>query len=155
MALSVSNGIVVTGLKELDMAFRAVGTGMNHRILGAANRAASKPLEDLEKRIVKKKTGNLVNSIKRVLVSTRVSNDIGVVLVGPQGKGSAHAGLVEYGTRERFHANGKSVGVMPSFPYVRPAFNATKNQILDTQTKLIGDKIVSLMKRRLKKAFIK
>jgi len=62
--------------------------------------------------------------------------------------------LVEYGTRERFHANGKSVGVMPSFPYVRPSFEATKGKILSLQTKLVGDKIISIMRRRLGKSFI-
>lgn len=154
--VSVRGGIVVTGLKELDNALRGLSVDMNHRLLGAANKAAGKPLEDTEKRTVRKgKTNNLVNSIKRVLVPIKKADNIGVVLVGPQGKGSNHAGLVEYGTRDRYHKSGKYVGRMPPFPYVRPAFNATKDQILNNQTKLIGDKIVSLMKRRLKKTFIK
>lgn len=40
------------------------------------------------------------------------------------GSTSPHAHLVEFGTVERFHKSGKSTGVMPMNPFIRPAWDA-------------------------------
>lgn len=46
------------------------------------------------------------------------------------GATAPHAHLVEFGTVERFHKSGKSVGVMPAQPFIRPAFDAKKGAVL-------------------------
>lgn len=43
-----------------------------------------------------------------------------------------HAHLVEFGTAERFHKSGKSVGAMPANPFVRRAWDGTGMAALGT-----------------------
>jgi HK97 gp10 family phage protein len=52
------------------------------------------------------------------------------VLVGPDNRPQAH--LMEFGTGERFHKSGKSVGAIdPPRPYLRPAWDAHKGGLVD------------------------
>lgn len=159
MAVGVSNGVVVTGLKELDLMLRQMTPELNHRILGAANVASAKPLVATAKSLVAKgSTKRLEKSIGAVKISTRKSTEIGTVHVGPR-RGGGHKGyhghLVEFGTVERFHKSGKSTGIMPKLPFMRPAFERTKDQVIATQKENIAVKLVAFMKRKLGSAFIK
>lgn len=43
-----------------------------------------------------------------------------------------HAHLVEFGTNERHHKSGKSVGRMPAHPFIRPAWDGTSMEALGT-----------------------
>lgn len=42
-----------------------------------------------------------------------------------------HAHLVEFGTKERAHKSGKSTGAAAAKPFMRPAWDAHKGQLLD------------------------
>jgi hypothetical protein len=55
-----------------------------------------------------------------------------------------HAHLVEYGTVERFHKGGKSVGVMPANPFVRPAWDASSGQALATIRTTLSSEIAKI-----------
>ena len=165
MAISVAGGVVVTGMKELDNMLRQMTPELNHRILGAANAAAAKPLIALGKsKAPKGRTGNLVKSIGSVKVSTRKATEIGTVHVGPKVGGGFkghHGGLVEFGTGPRppggWYArfpNAKDT-VMPKHPYWVPAFESSKGQIISTQKEHIARKLEAFMKRKLGKAFIR
>lgn len=46
------------------------------------------------------------------------------------GAAAPHAHLVEFGTVQRFHESGKSTGTMPMKPFIRPAFDAKKQEVL-------------------------
>lgn len=162
--VSVSNGVIVTGMKELDNLFRQMPTELNHRILGAANAAAAEPLVQTAKRIVPKKSGNLEKSIGKVKVSIRKATEIGTVKVGPRVGGGFkgyHGGLVEFGTNPRppggWYARFRNARptVMPKIPFMQPALDRTKNLIEETRKEFIAVKLVAFMKRKLGKSFIK
>lgn len=157
------NRVIVTGIKELDTVFRMMPIELNHRILGAANVAAAKPLIDTAKALVPKRSGELEKSIGAVKVSARKANDIGVVKVGPRRGGQYkgyHGHFVEFGTGPRraggWYARFRNPGttIMPARPYMRPAFERTKGNIIGTQKQFIAVKLNAFMKRTLGKAYI-
>lgn len=156
---SVVGGVVITGMIELDRMLKQMPTELNHRILGAANAAAAKPLVAAAQSIAPiGKTGNLKKSIGAVKIAISKANEIGTVHVGPRRKGGYrgnHGHLVEFGTAQRFHKSGKSVGVMPKKPFMSPALDRTKDQIENTRKEFIAIKLHAFMKRSLGKAFIK
>ena len=157
MALIIS-GVVVTGRVELDRMLRNMTPALNHSILATANAAAAKPLIRAAQSKVATLSGGLKHSIGAARISVKEAGEIGTVHVGPRRKGNhkgRHGHLVEFGTVERFHKNGKSVGVMPSAPFMLPAFMETKGAILREQTKHIAIKLEAYMKRSLGKSFIK
>lgn len=56
-------------------------------------------------------------------------------------KMTPHAVLVERGTKERRHKNGKTVGKMPKNPYFTRAVNATADQAVEYVLDTLGDKL--------------
>jgi HK97 gp10 family phage protein len=165
MAIGVAGGVVVTGMRELDIMLRQMTPELNHRILGAANAAASKPLiASAKSKAPKGRTGNLVKSIGSVKISTRKATEIGTVHVGPRRGGGFkgyHGHLVEFGTGSRppggWYARfpGAKDTVMPASPFMKPALEQTRDQIIGTQKEYIAVKLHAFMKRKLGKAFIK
>lgn len=161
--ISAKGGIVVTGLRELDNMLRAMTPELNNRILGAANAESAKPLIREAKSLVPKRTGALEKSIGAIKVSIRKADEIGTVKVGPRrggGNKGYHGHLVEFGTGPRpaggWYAGFRNPGttVMPAHPFMRPAFEKTKGQILSTQKQNIAVKLNAFMKRKLGKAYI-
>lgn len=57
-----------------------------------------------------------------------------------------HAHLVEFGTVPRFHKSGKSVGVMPAHPFVRPAWDGTSMAALSTIKTTLASEIARAAK---------
>lgn len=161
--ISTRGGIVVTGMKELDNMLRQMTPELNNRILGAANAESAKPLIKEAKSLVPKKTGTLEKSIGAIKVSKRKATEIGMVKVGPRRGGryrGYHGHLVEFGTGPRkpggWYAgfrNPRST-VMPAHPFMRPAFERTKTQIISTQKQSVAVKLNAFMKRKLGKAYI-
>jgi HK97 gp10 family phage protein len=72
--------------------------------------------------------------------------------VGPT---EPHAHLVEFGTGERHHKSGKSTGVMPAHPFVRPAFDHGVDQAVFTMKEGLGEEIRRSTARLSKRQFIK
>ena len=163
--IGVRNGVIVTGMKELDYLFKKMPSELNHRILGAANVAAAKPLVAAAiSKAPQGRTGNLKKSIGSVKVSIRKANEIGTVHVGPRvggGHKGHHGGLVEFGTAARppggWYARFRNAHptVMPASPFMTPALNQTKDQVLSTQKEFIAVKLQAFMKRTLGKSFIR
>jgi HK97 gp10 family phage protein len=50
--------------------------------------------------------------------------------VGPNARKAPHAYLVEFGTGVRTQKSGKNAGTMPAQPFMRPAFDGTKDESL-------------------------
>lgn len=161
--ISTQNGVVVTGIKELDRMLRNMTPELNNRILGAANAESAKPLIQRAKSLVPKKTNRLEKSIGSVKVSIRRAQEIGTVKVGPRRGGQYkgyHGHLVEFGTRPRpaggWYANFRNSKrtIMPASPYMRPAFERTKVEVIRSQKTFVAVKLNAFMKRSLGKAYI-
>lgn len=69
--------------------------------------------------------------------------------VGPT---KPHAHLVEFGTGPRnWKKNGKSTGIMPASPYIRPAFDNGVGQAVDTITDGLTEEVAKAAKRMSKR----
>lgn len=155
----------LTGAKELEAALQELPKAIGKAVLRRALIKAAEPIaEDARQRLqslVHTVTGRLLRGIG---VSTKLSRrqkklagaKPGEVRVYVGASPARHAHLVEFGTRERFTKDGKSSGVMPSFPFLRPAWEAGKRAALDRLGNLIWAEIKKaaerLAKRRAKAA---
>jgi HK97 gp10 family phage protein len=72
------------------------------------------------------------------------------MFVGPDNRPNAH--LVEFGTGERFHRSGKSVGSVAPQPYMRPAWDGEKGRALEIIKADLGDEIMKAATRAAKRA---
>jgi HK97 gp10 family phage protein len=57
------------------------------------------------------------------------------------GSTAPHARLVEFGTVQRFHKSGKSTGIMPMNPFIRPAWDATAPGVVHQIKSILADEI--------------
>lgn len=150
----------VTGIREIDKVLVGLPLQLNHRVLQAAHASAAKPLVAAEKLGAPEgPTGNLVDSIGIIKTSFGRAGQLGEISVGPRrGKYRGYAAhLVEFGTRPRVtrgrgrYRAGTNRGIMPSHPFVLPAWNRTKGVVQDGIRVEIGRKLTSFMRRTLKK----
>lgn len=145
--------LTLTGDKDIDLVLSQLPNQINHRVLQAANYEASKPLVEKSKLLAPEgTTGHLVDSIGTVKQPLKKASEIGEVWTGPRrGKYKGNAGhLVERGTVRRSTKKGANRGIMPSHPFMEPAFIATKNLVLSLVNESIGKKIYQFMKRTIK-----
>jgi len=154
----------ITGIKEIDDCLKQMPIKLTDKVLQNAGAKAAKPLVTREQLSAPEgPTGNLVDSIGVVKGSFnqigRGQREVGVVTVGPRRRGrykGFHAHFVEYGTKRREtkgkgkYKAGADRGVMPKKPFVEPAFNATKGQILNLYKQEVAKSLYSTMKRTLK-----
>ena len=68
------------------------------------------------------------------------------------GATAPHAHLVEFGTGPRYHKGGKFVGIMPPDPFLRPAWDANKDEVLANLAETIREAIKGSLGRRLESA---
>lgn len=68
------------------------------------------------------------------------------------GATAPHAHLVEFGTGPRYHKSGKYVGIMTPDPFLRPAWDAHKDEVLATLAQAIKEEIAKAIGRRVAKA---
>lgn len=146
--------ISVTGVREIDKVLEELPKQMTHVILGAAHVAAAKPLVERAKLSAPEgPTGNLVDSIGAVKISAKRAGKVGEVWVGPRRKGrykGYHGHMVEFGTKRRKTKKGANRGVMPAKPFMKPSFEATKNEVERQIATQIGRVVVRTMRRHLK-----
>lgn len=149
----MSATIKITGIDEIDKVLRGLPSQVNHQIMSNAHADSAKPLIALAKVLVRKKTGNLADSIGVKRTNLKRTGLVGLVQVGPLrggGKKGYNAHLIEYGHRivTRF---GKTVGFSRKFPFMEPAFNSTKGQIESNIADNVGKRLLQYMKRIIKK----
>lgn len=146
--------VTLTGFKEIDSVIKGMPLFFSHKVLQSAAASAAKPLVTKEQLLAPEgPTGNLIDSIGVVKESLAKTNELGSVIVGPRRRGkfrAFHAHLVEYGTRKRRTRRGANRGVMPAKPFVRPAFEATKANIISIYSTELGASLTRFMKRTLK-----
>lgn len=143
-----------TGAKEIDTILDQLPKQLTHKVLSDAHVKAARPLVEKEKLLAPEgPTGHLVDSIGAVRTSFKKASVLGEVNVGPRRgrfKGN-HGHLVEFGTRKRQTDSGANRGVMPSKPFAKPAFDATKS-IVEASIKVsIAQVMVRTMKRYAKR----
>lgn len=144
--------ISVTGIVEIDAILKGLPNQINHRIMGSAHLEAAKPLIDVASNIVRVKTGNLKQSIGGIKLSQRKTNEIGMVHVGPRRKKGRYLGnhghLLEYG--HVIKRGGQTYGRVKPYPFMRPAFEQTKNQVETNIVQSVQKKLMNFMRRTIK-----
>lgn len=157
--------ITLTGVKEIDACLKAMPLQLTDRVLQQAGVSASKVLVAKAKLLAPEgPNGNLVDSIGAVKGSFNqvrsLQREVGQVTVGPRRgryKGY-HAHLVEYGTRPRYtKGRGKKRkvrnayrGIMRKKPFMEPAFQATRTQVLNDYNTQVAKSLLRTMRRTLK-----
>lgn len=114
----MAQNFTVQGIPELNRALERLGNSVLGRKVTNLHRKIGRMVRDnIKAELPPDVTGNLRRSIK-------VKTKKGQVLVWSDRRISAHFHLIEFGTAERFHASGKSVGrAKPN-----PAFSRGRNK---------------------------
>ena len=116
------------GLSELRDILEALPGKLGTKKVGEILRKAEKPLIAAAKARAPKGNGDLIKSIGGI--------------AGRGGENKGYAGhLVEYGTGPRTQKDGTSTGSMPAQPYMRPAYEETKEQI----AQIIQDEVAAVI----------
>jgi HK97 gp10 family phage protein len=142
----------VEGLKELDAALAELPKATGKNVMRRAARSALEPFASVASSLAP--VGPVRKTKKGIIPGGRLKRSVNVSTAlskrqrrlarresAIEGKASItvhagaslvrHAHLVEFGTKERFHKKtGKSVGSMPPRPFMRPAWDSTKIQVL-------------------------
>jgi HK97 gp10 family phage protein len=124
------------GAKELEAALRALPGTLAKGVLQRALVKAARPMVDDAKSRVRRRTGRLASKIN---VSTQLSRrqkrgrarEKGLAEAFVGASPARHAHLVELGSGPRHHKSGKYVGQMPASPFLRPAFEANAQGLID------------------------
>ncbi len=153
--------LILTGAKEVDDVLRGLPLQMNHRVIGAANADAAKPLIAAARSLAPKDTDKLAESIAAVKMPLSLSTNLGEVQVGPRlNRGGYKGHWIEYGTRERKTKGRGTVrgykdagrGIVRPHPFMGPAFEMTRDEVLSRIADSIGKKLYAFMKRTIKNA---
>lgn len=120
------------GLEELRQVLDALPGKLGRQTVGQILRKAEKPLIAAAKARVPKSQGDTEKSIGGI--AGRGGGRGEQRYIGPRRGGpfKGYAGhLIEYGTGPRKQKDGTNTGSMPAHPFMRPAYEETKNQIVD------------------------
>lgn len=147
--------LTISGFKELDsvllamprqLAGQGVTAGLRKALAPVAAAARSYAPGSLDTRIriaPTIKAGQLAQALEKPGRGRKV------MFVGST---APHAHLVEFGTGPRFHKSGRYVGIMPADPFLRPAWDANKDQVLATLATAIREEITKALGRRISRA---
>lgn len=142
----------ITGNKEIDDVLKGLPDKFNHKTLQAAHAEAAKPLVAKEHLLAPVgKTGKTADSIGIVKIPFSKASVIGEIQVGPRrGRfGGSKAHLNEFGTVSR-NFRGANRGAMKAKPFAEPAFNQTKDEMLERISLALAQKAVVFMKKTIK-----
>lgn len=151
----MSASLKVIGFREMDallqaiprqLAGQGVSSGMRRALQPVAAAARSYAPGSLSERIKIAptiKAGQMAQSLEKPGKGRRV------MYVGAT---APHAHLVEFGTGPRYQKNGKYVGIMTPDPFLRPAWDANKDEVLANLATAIRDEIAKALGRRTSRA---
>jgi HK97 gp10 family phage protein len=148
--------ISVSGVKEIDRVLKGLPRQLQDRVLAAAHRDAAKPLVNAMKAGAPKGSGTIAKNIGTSKVPKRSAAVLGETDVGPKKRGYV-ARFVERGTKARVlkgkgkYPRGTGRGKINAKPFLEPAFNATKEAVINGISESVGKKLLSFMKRTIKK----
>lgn len=161
--------IEVMGLRELNARLMALPAEIGNKPLKAALRKVGRVVQKTAKDKVSRKTGALADNIivARIRKLPKGEEAVQVTIRARAKKykdnarnrrtgrvGGAYADVgplfyarwLEFGTKDRKHKNGKSVGPMPPYPFLRPAFEQNKSELpgmLRTELSVAIDRYVA------------
>lgn len=129
--------IDLKGAREIDAALKEMAKSTAVRTARQAMRNSLSPVEAAAKALAPVgPTGNLRDSVtishkltpSQAAGAPRDGKDVQHMYVGAS---APHAHLVEFGTGPRFHKSGKYVGEMPPNPWMRPAWDDNRDEVLN------------------------
>lgn len=151
----MSSSLKVSGFKELDellasmprqLAGAGVTAGLRRALQPVAAAARAYAPGSLDGRI---RIAPTIKASQRSQSLEQPGSGRKVMYVGAT---APHAHLVEFGTGPRYQANGKYVGIMPPDPFMRPAWDANKDQVLATLAQAVREEIGKALARRSARA---
>lgn len=150
-------GLKLQGFKEMDLVLRELGFVTAKRVGQRAMTKALKPTADAANGMLPKGMPPVVINKKLNKSQAREfraedSENLQTTFVGSP---SPRAHLEEFGTGLRQHRSGKSTGIMRARPFMRPAWDQTKDQVLKelgAQLRTEIEKAVARKARRAAKA---
>jgi HK97 gp10 family phage protein len=148
------SGLKLAGFKEMDLVLRDLPTSTAKRV---AQRAMTKALQVTADAA----NGMLPKGMPPVIVNKKLNKsqarefraeDTDTSQTTFVGSPSPRAHLEEFGTGPRQHKSGKSTGMMPARPFMRPAWDQTKDQVLENLGAELRSEIERTVARRAKRA---
>jgi hypothetical protein len=145
--------IKMTGFVEIDRIIKQLPTQLNHTLIQQINTRALKPYVTAAYFAAPLLSGRTAKSIGVIKPGIKRAGSIGLVIAGPRrgrfGGNVAH--FSELGTRQRRTKSGANRGRMPRKPFLEPAWNRTKDQVLENVRVATGQVVFNFMKRTIKK----
>jgi HK97 gp10 family phage protein len=146
----VKTGLKITGFKEMDLALIDLGKVTAKRTADRAMKKALQPVADAA-------NGMLPKGMPPVIVAKKLNKNQSRQARGLQtaternffvGSPSPRAHLEEFGTGPRFHRSGKFTGSMSARPFMRPAWDQTRQQVLELLSAELASEIQKSLGRR-------
>ena len=147
-------GLKLTGFKEMDLVLRQLPKATAKRVADRAIKQALAPVAAAANAMLPK-------GMPPVIVEKRLNKNQAKQFRGTEGETvrtmfvgspSPRAHLEEFGTGPRCHKSGKYVGIMRARPFMRPAWDMTKQQVLDRLRVDLAREIEKAVGRRAKAA---
>lgn len=144
----------IEGVEELERALNELPRSVGRQVLVRTGRKALKPVHRRAKQMAPNQ--RLKKSIR---TSTKVSasqqRDVsvrgGVTLFVGSNAPDAH--LIEWGTGPRYQkTTGRYTGIMPPDPFMRPAWDTQRDEVLDIMRREIWNELVKGAQRLAKQA---
>ena len=148
----------IEGAGDIERALGQLARGTAKGVGRRAMKKALKPVADMADatspftvKVTSKLTPRQARGARRDRGRSKVVMYVGPVQ--PDGNGAPHAHLYEFGTGPRVQAStGRFVGAMPARPFMRPAWDANRAQVLATLKREIWTEIEKTMERARRKA---
>lgn len=139
--------IKLVGKDNIDSVLKGmVPKVFEHKVLQKVYIQSAQPLINTEKVLAPKREGDLRESIGVKRTPVKRAKIVGEIKVGPlYKKGGRTAHLMEYGTKQRKlkgkgqYRAGTNRGAVRARPFVQPAWDKTKGQILGTIKQNVRD----------------
>jgi hypothetical protein len=148
--------IKMTGFVEIDRIIKQLPAQLNHTLIQQINTRALKPYVTAAYFAAPLLSGRTAKSIGVTKPGIKRAGSIGLVIAGPRrgrfGGNVAH--FSEFGTGDRSsrsktgHAADR--GRMPRKPFLEPAWNRTKDQVMENVRVATGQVVYNFMKRTIK-----
>jgi HK97 gp10 family phage protein len=159
----MKTSVRLEGARELDKALEELPKATGRNVMRRAATKALQPVIDTARPLVPQDEGSLKESLK---VTTRLSKRQAALMrqqYRAEGKAAVnvfagpaalpHAHLVEFGTKPRYHKkSGKFVGQMKPRPFMRPAWDSKKDDVLASFQKIMWGEIEKAAQRLARKA---
>lgn len=149
------------GLAELARSLDQFSDQVARNITSKALAEAAEPMARAARAMAPKDSGELRESISastRANIKGRLRNkNLRFAFVGPSyskydAHYAPHAHLVEFGTAVRHHKDGKYVGQAPAQPFMRPAFDQYKQEVVVRFRDILAVEVEQAARRAERKA---